>query len=222
MDFKTKAFLASLNDYIFLINRDYPLKETLKLVGDKYRLSGVQRTILFRGITTADKIMLRRSKMSTILKDRELHVDGYNVLFTIMNYMLGKPVFICNDGIVRDAGSNFGKIENQTLFNKAVEVLFDFLENSNPSSVIFYCDGPIPDSSNHKKMILGCLGQAGLEGNVNLVKSVDQKLKQLNRGIIATSDSEIIDTTRCQVLDLARLALDNKFHLNIFDLSQFD
>ena len=45
-------FKAATKDYYYLLNREYSQKATLKLISDHYRLSGVQRSALFRGIVT--------------------------------------------------------------------------------------------------------------------------------------------------------------------------
>ena len=46
-------FMNACKDYAYLINRNYPERGTLKLVGDRYRLTRDQRTILYRGISSA-------------------------------------------------------------------------------------------------------------------------------------------------------------------------
>ena len=127
-DLLTDSFKQAVKDYSFLMDKDYPEKSTLKLVGDRYRLTGLQRTVLFRGITSTGKTRSRQSKITHDPKGKKLYVDGYNVLFTIMNYLMGKTVFICNDGFMRDSGGTYGGIEDETLFYKAVELFFDFIK----------------------------------------------------------------------------------------------
>jgi len=57
VDVVTESFKHAVKDYFFLINKKYPEKETVKLIGDRYRLTGLQRTVLFRGITSKKKAL---------------------------------------------------------------------------------------------------------------------------------------------------------------------
>jgi hypothetical protein len=43
------AFINACHDYYYLLNRHFPERGVLKLVGDRYRLDGDQRTVLYRG-----------------------------------------------------------------------------------------------------------------------------------------------------------------------------
>jgi hypothetical protein len=218
-DILTESFKAALTDYVFLRNREYPEKPSLKLVGDRYRLTGIQRIVLFRGVTSGAKARERRAKTAAAvdLGGKELYLDGYNVLFTIMNYLLGKAVFIGNDGILRDAG-DYGEIENGRIFYKAMEVLMDFIRSCAAASLIIYLDGSVPGSITHKDGLQGRMRRFNIGGEVYLVQSADKELNRRTGGIIGTSDSEIIDVTSCRVVDTARHALERQFKTDIPDL----
>jgi hypothetical protein len=215
----TNAFKDALTDYYYLLNKNYPEKETLKLVGDRFRLTGVQRTILFRGITSKEKASNRKSRRIPIedLKGKELYIDGYNVLFTIMNYLLGKMVFIGNDGILRDSGGAYGKIEKEEIFYKAAGTLMDFVQQRDIENITMYLDQPVSNSQSHV-IQLKKMQQEKIKGEVCLLHSVDNRLKQIKGGVIATSDSEIIDHTPGKIIDLARSALETTYGITILDL----
>ncbi|MDQ1352420.1 MAG: hypothetical protein QG657_2726 [Acidobacteriota bacterium] len=217
-DWINEPFHNAANDYSFLLNKKYPENPTLKLVGDRYRLTSLQRTILFRGITSQEKITSRKTKISSNLNGKKVYVDGYNVLFTIMNYLLGKTIFIANDGMLRDAGAGYGTIEDETFFFKAADVLFDFIKKKNIPSTVIYLDGPMPDSASHAKELEKKMTEAGIAGKVILAKPADSELKRVNDGMIATSDSGIIDATGCNIFDLARNALEANYQLNAHEL----
>jgi hypothetical protein len=216
----TNAFKNALTDYYYLLNKNYPEKETLKLVGDHFRLTGPQRTVLFRGITSKKKASIRKSKRIPIedLKGKELYIDGYNVLFTIMNYLLGKMVFIGNDGILRDSGGAYGKIEKEEIFYKAATTLMDFLQQRNIENITIYLDEPVSNSQSHVSLIEKKMQEEKIKGEVRLLHSVDHRLKQIKDGVIATSDSEIIDRTPGKIIDLARTTLEDTYGITILDL----
>jgi hypothetical protein len=219
-NFVTISFKNALIDFYYLINKNYPKKEVLKLVGDQFRLTGVQRTILFRGITSNEKVIKRKAKLSPLenLKGKELYVDGYNILFTIMNYLLGKSIFIANDGLLRDSGGTYGKIENEMIFYQAVNLLMDFLPGIHSREIAIYLDQPISNSNVHINQLEEIIRQKKIKGKIRLLPSVDQFLKQLEDGVIATSDSQIIDQTPSSILDLARHTLESTYGISIFDI----
>ncbi|MBN2213205.1 MAG: DUF434 domain-containing protein [Bacteroidales bacterium] len=217
---RSEAFLNGLRDYFYLINRNFPEKGTLKLVGDRYRLNGDQRTILYRGITSEEKAGRRTGRLSVEIKDKYLLIDGYNVLFTLLNYRLGRITFISNDRIVRDAGSLHGKLRDEDLFMETLDLLFDFLTEHKPSFVHFYIDSPVSLSTFHNRIINEKIRKNEISGICEIVKSPDQSLKKHSEGIIATSDSVIIDKTGNAITDLPCLVLKSGFRARFVDLNE--
>jgi hypothetical protein len=216
----TTAFKNAITDYYYLLNKNYPEKETLKLVGDRFRLTGVQRTVLFRGITSKEKALKRKAKLIALenSKGKILYIDGYNILFTIMNYLLGKVIFIGNDGILRDSGGTYAKIESETTFYQSANLLLDFIPGSTFQEMTIYLDSPVSNSSSHLIQLEKQVQQKKIKGKIHLTQSVDHRLKQINDAVIATSDSRIIDHTPGKIIDLARRALETTYEIAILDL----
>ena len=133
-------FKNAIIDYSHFLERDYPYKAILKIIGDKYLLTGLQRSILLRGITTKKKALYRKSKL--ILKkdlyNKSMLIDCYNVLITISSYISGKFVFIGNDGFLRDAAESHGKIKKRELLDKALELLLNYLKTLDLKEAIFF------------------------------------------------------------------------------------
>ncbi|MCP4217660.1 MAG: DUF434 domain-containing protein [bacterium] len=201
------SFQNAVADYRYLLERNYPDKESIKLVGNRYGLSGTERAMLFRGVFTEALCTQRKNSLTTDLKGKELHIDGYNVLFTIMNYLLGKRVFPADDGVLRDTGGSYGKIESESLFYKAMDLLLNWLETRNPSSITIYLDRPVESSDTHKKEIENRSRALNVEARVLLCDYADAELKKLKNAIIATSDSEIMDAAHCRIIDIPRQVL---------------
>ncbi len=61
----THSFTEAVQDYQFLLEKSYSNKEVLKLVGDRYHLTKIQQTLLYRGIFITD-VCLRRKQKQTI------------------------------------------------------------------------------------------------------------------------------------------------------------
>ncbi len=46
----SENFIQAIRDYNDLLNKDYPEKGIKKFVGDRYSLSGMERSVLYRGV----------------------------------------------------------------------------------------------------------------------------------------------------------------------------
>ncbi len=199
-------------DYYMLKNRKYPGKGTLKLVGDRYRLTTLQRAILFRGISDNESSENRRKKLIGKPENTVLIIDGYNVIFTIINYLEGYPLFISSDGFLRDAGGKYGRIDKPEKFKSVLSVLSKSLASIKPEEVEVYLDSPVSHSKIHAAWIRETLEYHDILCRVETVKSADYSLKKAKRGCICTSDSVIIDASKLRVFDLARYCLQTAFN----------
>ncbi|MCK4287805.1 MAG: DUF434 domain-containing protein, partial [Bacteroidales bacterium] len=126
----SKDFQTAVNDYLLLLDKKYPQKAILKLIGDRYALNGTERSMLYRGITTSKNAEKRAKKLISEknIINQPIHIDGYNVLITIGSYLNGNLVFIGNDRYLRDASEIHGKIFRTELFERAVILILVYLE----------------------------------------------------------------------------------------------
>jgi hypothetical protein len=201
-------FIAACRDYYYLVNHRYPERGVLKLVGDRYRLSGDQRTILYRGISSDKRSEVRKALLVNEIAKHVLIIDGYNVLFTLLNYRLGRPVFLCTDAVLRDAGSLHGHIRDEKTFFECVDLLIDYLVKNQISRVEIYLDSPVSHSEKHTQFINEKMQERKLKGDCFVVKSADYALKHSNNSILATSDTVIIEKSGMPVVDLPRAILE--------------
>jgi hypothetical protein len=209
-----------IKDFSYLIENEYPRKAVMKLIGDRYLLSKAQRTLLNRGIMRKEDVVKRYKKTIHNIRDYRLLIDTYNVLLIISNYLLGRIVFISSDGFIRDAGETHGKINRDKVFLRSVEYLMEFLESEKPSEIIFYIDNPVSYSGDLAEHLRECLRVKKLNGEAIVVNNPDKDLILQKKGIIATSDSEIMNRTNCRICDLAAMVLNSKFKLQLIDLGK--
>lgn len=202
-------FLNACRVYAFLMDRHFPEKGALKLVGDRYRLSGDQRTVLYRGISSRQRSEIRKSLLVSDITGRNLVIDGYNVLFTLLNYRLGRITFISTDSMLRDAGSLHGKLRDENTFGDCVQILVNYLIRHPPAAVEIYLDSPVSHSERHAQLIRDKLKAGGLTGDCQVIKSADWALKNSRQSVIATSDTAIIEKALVPVFDLSRHVLDS-------------
>jgi len=202
-------FIEAAKDYLYLLERKYAQKSALKMVGDKYQLIGKERSMLYRGVVPAQKSILRQSKMVNNIHDGvHLQIDGYNVIRTIGSYLLGKPVFIAMDGLLRDASEMHRSTLQKKILNKTIDLVINYLLNVKPSQTMIYLDEPVSKSGELAARLNEELKKNSLIGNAVTVHSPDYHLKEVCEGIICTADSAIIDHCHTKVFDLARKILD--------------
>ena len=203
-------FKQAAKDYLWLLNKGYPQKKVLSLVGDRYRLLKTERSILYRGISAGEEAAYRSSKRHQIdeYSNKELHVDTLNVLLTIAAYLHGKPVFICNDGWLRDAQELHSGKTHVSIISLAINLLTGYLQKQRELKAFLYIDSKA-DSGQEVRQLLH---QNDIK-NIAVFNpvSADHVLKDLKGGILATSDSQLINKTPCPVIDLAKNILEQNY-----------
>ena len=184
---------------------------TIKLVADRYRLPCLDRSVLVRGIVKREKAVIRKGKQvkEKTLKKQEVFIDGYNILITIISYLSGDFLYIANDGYLRDAAESHGKIKKESILNKALDLLFEYILELESALFYFFWDSPVSKSKELNKKINMLLVKHGISGESRVVKSADYHLIKAPDKISATSDSVIIDKNE-RIFDLAYFTL--KYH----------
>ena len=197
-----------------MLSRGYPQQASLKLVGDKFMLTRDMRQVLYRGIS-AEKMAAQRNAMIGSIQQGDLVlIDTYNVLFTINNYLLGKPIFVSNDGILRDAGEMRGRILNKPVFNRAIGLLLEVLKEWEGASYVLYLDEPVSFSGRLSIELSKDMVQMDIDGEAFTVHSPDYMLKHESSDAICTSDTAIIDHYQGRVIDLPHYVLVKFFQPN--------
>lgn len=208
----TLNFKNAVYDYRFLKNNSYPDKAALKLVSDRYRLTGIQRNCLLRGVVATDQCRSRLAKKLApqAVRGRALGIDWFNVLITLESYLKGAVLFLADDGVIRDSSAVHGSYRRGSRTTRAMDLFWRAVTNLQPGRVDIFIDSPIPHSKEMRDDLAA--GRAGAGSafpcSFTLTKSADYPLKTYAE-VVASSDSVIID--RCQAfIDLPRLALETQ------------
>jgi len=206
------SFREALQDYRHLKDRGYPEKAALKLVGDRWRLAGPERNCLFRGVFAAADCRARRLKLvpPEAVRGQALGVDWYNVLITVESYLKGCPVFLADDGVLRDSSGVHGSYRPGRLTEAALGRILEALTLLAPSRLELFLDSPISFSGDMAEDLRRRAPDT-YPIEVTVSPSADYPLKRF-AGVVATSDSSIIDRdTVRRVVDLARFVLENGY-----------
>ncbi|MBN2552609.1 MAG: DUF434 domain-containing protein [Spirochaetales bacterium] len=212
------SFREALEEYRYLKDRRYPDKAALKLVSDHHRLGSVARNCLFRAVFPSADCQSRRSKLAPAgeVAGQMVGVDWYNVLITVESYLKGFPVFLSDDGLMRDASGIHGSYKPGKVTEKGISEILSALGSLKPSGIEIFLDSPISRSGEMAQQLRVRLsGNASLPCRVAVSPSADYPLKSFD-GIVATSDSSIIDRQQVRrIFDLARFVLESSFQARI-------
>ncbi len=216
----TARFRSAITDYRYLLERGYSHSSALRVVGDRYQLDSEQRSMLYRGISPRETARLRRTRLVASVVGAAVAVDCYNVLYTVTNYLYGRPLFICDDGFLRDSGELHQ--EKPADLDRSVALLFRWTRSEPPAALSLYLDSPVSRSGELALELRRRLEEARIAGTAEAVRSPDHLLKECRTGLIATSDSSVIDRAQVGVADLARKIIESSFEARFISLDATD
>ena len=183
----------------------------MKLVGDRHQLDRQERLLLFRGVSST-AASSRRNQLIVgprALKGHSLAVDGHNVLLTVANYIVGIPVFEADDGIIRDIGALHGRVHDEVVMKRSLNLVAETLKSLDTTSLFMAFDSPVSHSRDHAGYLRERMGLQPI--TIVVAPSGDKAIRERNLEFVSTSDSALIETLGRGVLDLARLILEKTF-----------
>ncbi len=200
---KTDTLQEAAKDLHYLLNRGYPRKPSLELVGNRHNLSFDQRHLLHRGIFSDFDARTRKKRKVSLrtVRNKDLAIDGYNVLITVESALSDRPLILSNDGFIRDISGVSGNFKRTVVTDEAIRLIIDFLKKAKPRHTLFLFDAPISKSGLLAEEIREELEQEKVPGDARAVRVPEEVLIGF-KGIVATSDTAIIDRS-AEVLDLA-------------------
>jgi hypothetical protein len=200
---KSQDLQQAAKDFRYLLNRGYPRKATLELVGNRYGLNYDQRHLLHRGVFSDKDSIPRQKKKIPVekIRGKDLLIDGYNVLITIEAGLSGRPLILGDDGFIRDISGLSGNFRKTEKTKEALQLLLNLLKRMKPRQSLLLFDSPISRSGELAREVRDCMKKERLPGDAMAVR-VPEKLMTGYPGMIATSDTAIIDQSE-KVVDLA-------------------
>lgn len=203
-----ERLLKPARDIRSILRWGYPKFATIRFVAEHFRLSVEERHILTRVIMPPEKVVARiRKKVSCdSVSNRDLLLDGYNVLLSVDSLLRKEPMWFCDDGYIRDTRYYFSKTSHAEDIEEALDLILEFLSEKNPGSVIFLLDSQISRSGELAGFIRHKLEKHGIRGQAYTSKTADFDLKKEGGNpeknlITATSDGIIIDSV-LHVIDI--------------------
>lgn len=203
-----EKLLKPARDIRSILRWGYPKFSTIRFVADHFQLSLEERHILTRVIIPPNKIVSRINKKVVCedIKDRDLLLDGYNVLLSVDSLLKKKPMWFCDDGYIRDTRYYFSKAKQAEDIEEALNAVLKFLSKTGPKSVVFLLDAQISRSGELAGFIRHKMKEYGIPGEAKTSKIADFELKteggnSEKKIVVATSDGIIVDSV-LEVLDI--------------------
>ena len=173
------------------------------MVGNRYELTFDERHLLHRGVFSSEDSETRKKKKISMaeIQNKDLAIDGHNVLITLEASLSGRPLVLADDGFVRDISGLSGSFKKTGTTEEAIRLIINFLKKTKPHQTLFLFDAPISNSGELAQEVRTLLKREDLSGDAKAVK-VPEKILIGFPGVIATSDTAIIDQSK-EVVDIA-------------------
>lgn len=184
----------ALTDMHYLLSREYPLKASVALVGNRYRLK-TRQLLALQGMSASQAdIDLRKSKElgSSQLKGKILHLDGFNVLILLETLLSGGYIFKGLDGCYRDISSVHGTYRKVNQTEDVLLLVGKTLAELEVEKVIWIFDTPVSNSGKVKSLCYEIAQKQGFAWDIYLENSPDKYLVQENR-LVCSSDAWVLN-----------------------------
>jgi hypothetical protein len=207
-----------ITDLRYLLGRGYNRESALRLIGDKYQLGTPERSLLFRCVYDPATVQENRSKIHPVedLATAQVTVDGYNTVITVESYLLGLPVVLSDDGVVRDISEVHRKHRMTPTTVEALRKIANLLSSVRPSSAFFLYDAQVSRSGELCEKTREILNDLGVEGIAQTTRSADRDVLR-SGGFICSSDYALIRKAE-KVVDLAGTLIRRANYQNLVTL----
>jgi hypothetical protein len=119
-------------------------------------------------------------------------VDGYNVLITVESLLAGYPIYLCDDGFLRDIRGIYRSFKCTRFTVPAISAILDLLALVVPLKVNVLFDQQMSHSGKLADKMRCMMANSGLPGTARTDLNVDRSLVE-SLAIVASSDGAVID-----------------------------
>lgn len=184
----------ALKDLYYLLSRGYPMKSSLALSANRYRLK-TRQLLALQGMSCSEKeIELRKTKEinSSELKGKTVHLDGFNVFILLETLLSGGYVFKGLDGCYRDISSVHGTYRKVNQTETGLIMIGKLFESLEVEKVIWIFDTPVSNSGKLKVLCYEIAENHSFKWDCYLENSPDKFLVQEQR-LVCSSDAWILN-----------------------------
>src|SRR4030043_1588106 len=186
---ESKSLQNAAKDFRYLLNRGFPRKAALELVGNRYQLNSDERHLLHRGVFSDEDSILRKARKIPFyqIRDRDLAIDGYNLVITLEAGLSGLPLIPGGAGFIREFSGLSRNYRKSEKTEEALLLIFNALKRGRPRHTLFLFDAPISKSGELAQEISNRLKIEGIPGDARTMK-VPEKILIGFSGVVETTD----------------------------------
>jgi hypothetical protein len=184
----------ALTDMHYLLSRDYPVRSSLALTGNRYRLRARQLQALQGMACSESDRQLRQRKELTAqqLAGKTVFLDGFNILILLETLLSGGFVFKGLDGCYRDISSIYGTYKKVRQTEEALVRVGDTLHDLGVEKVIWIFDAPVSNSGRMKALCYELAATRGYPWEIYLENAPDKYLVEGER-VACSSDAWVLN-----------------------------
>jgi hypothetical protein len=188
-----KQLRQALDEIVWLLDRDYKLKQVIDLVGGHYQLTARQRLALQRAAATGNQCTHRAETLLPMVAASQtpLNIDGFNLIILLEVALSGGPLILGRDGVLRDLAGLRGSYSIVDKTKRALSLIGEALSEIRPPCATFYLDAPVSNSGRLAQLILEEAPNWMCPVEVKTVKNPDVVLA-VAAGVVS-GDSVILD-----------------------------
>ena len=188
-----KQLRQALDEIVWLLDRDYKLKQVIELVGGHYQLTARQRLALQRASATGNQCARRAKTLLPMVAAHQtpISIDGFNLIILLEVALSGSPLILGRDGVLRDLAGLRGSYSIVDKTKRALNLIGQALGEIRPACATFYLDAPVSNSGRLGQLILDEAPNWACPIDVKTVKNPDVALA-VSAGVVS-GDSVILD-----------------------------
>ncbi|OQP57186.1 hypothetical protein A3860_11530 [Niastella vici] len=214
--------LQALQDMYYLLNRNYPLKASLALAGNRYQLVKRQLQALQGMACSEEEIRKRKVKelQPAAMKNQTIFLDGFNILILVETALSGGFVFEGLDGCYRDISSVHGNYRTVANTEEALLIIGTTLQQLQLHKVIWVFDAPVSNSGKLKATCYEIAGKHHFPWEIRLENDPDKYLID-NNGLICSADAGVLNECKSW-FNLGALIINNSPGIKLLRLSELN
>lgn len=198
----------AVSEIRYLLKRGYPKQSAIRFVCNHHMLDIRIRHILTRVLYPDSVTASRRGKTVDCgdIEHNEVWIDGYNILIGVESALRGDPIYLCDDGFLRDTRGVFRNFRCSDRTGQALHEMLSILAYYRPTRIEIVFDSQISKSREMARRAETNMKDIGISGCARTSRHADFDLKNCYR-MVATSDGGIIDAAS-QVVNLQACILE--------------
>jgi hypothetical protein len=208
-------------DYKYLLNRGYSVKSSIQIVTARYQLNKLQYAVLYRCIHPDSEAYSIRGKIVSVkdVEEAYLLIDGYNVLITVDSGIVGEPVFIGDDMLLRDIRKSYRKFKyDNEVHSKLIDLILKYVVKLKPKHISIILDEQISYSGELASAFRDKIKNYNILGDAYTTRKTDTALSGAIGDIVVASSDIVVVRRASKIFDLARYIIEREKPESIVDI----